>query len=130
MKKVLIPANPQHPNPQKRFLQEVAVILGDDIQKDYAIDAEDFPANLPASWTDPDDHINKNIIWVSSFRLDKTAGATKPGSQKKYTVELDRGQGKLVYFDGASVKSLSTRDIGGNRVQADLSVADPPIGWS
>lgn len=130
MKTIRIPASPQNPNPRRRFSQEVSVILGDDLEGSFSASEKDFPANLPQDWVDPDDGQRKSVTWLSNFGITTTTGTpvTSIPSGKKYTIELARVSGKLVYFDGSIVKKLNTRSVGGNRIQADLTEADPPIG--
>ncbi len=129
MKKVPIKARPDHANRKKRFTHDVTIILGDDIENDYEVVAKDFPDDLPDSWVDPDDDQKKKISWISNFGLKKPDGKfeDKLPKGRKYRVELPKGLGKLVYFDGKSVQQLVGR-VRGNFFQADLDLGDPPIG--
>lgn len=125
MRRVTIPAREK-----TRFRQEVVVILGDDIEHDYEVLPEEFPDELPTTWTDVVDRQEKTINWVSNFRLEKRAGVEQSSKRKVfYQIELDRGGETLVAFDGSSLQELTTRNIGKNRVQADLQGDDPAIGW-
>ena len=56
MKRVRIKARPDHANRKKRFMQDVTIELGDDIENDYEVVEKDFPDDLPDSWIDPDDN--------------------------------------------------------------------------
>lgn len=129
MKKISIKARPDHANRKKRFTHEVTIILGDDIENDYEVVDKDFPDDLPNSWVDPDDDQKKKISWISNFGLQKPDGKfeDKLPKGRKYRVELPKGLGKLVYFDGKSVQKLVGR-VRGNFFQADLDLGDPPIG--
>ena len=132
MRRVTIPASPQDPNPRKRFRQAVTVILGDDIESDYDANAKDLPDDLPQFWTDPEDNVSKPIEWLSNFGLTRRSDntpVTRLPEGKKYTIELPRGLGKkFVFYDGANVQELPTRPGQGNTLEADLTLADPPVG--
>jgi len=129
MKRVPIPARPDHADRKKRFLHEVTIVLEDDIEDDYEVVEKDFPDDLPESWIDPDDDQEKKITWISNFGLRKPDGKfeEKLPQGRKYQVELPTGLGKLVYFDGSSVQKLVGR-ARGNKFVADLDLGDPPIG--
>jgi hypothetical protein len=129
MKKVEISARPDHADSKKRFLHDIAIVLGDDIESDYEVVGKDFPDDLPDSWTDPDDGKKKKITWISNFGLKNPDGKfeKKLPKGKKYQVELPIGLGKLVYFDGAQVRKLVGR-AKGKKFVAVLDLGDPPIG--
>ncbi len=129
MKKVRIKARPDHANRKKRFTHDVTIILGDDIENDYEVVEKDFPDDLPNSWIDPDDDKEKKINWISNFGLKKPDGKfeDKLPKGKKYKVELPKGLGKLVYFDGTQVQKL-TGQVSGNNFIGELDLGDPPIG--
>jgi hypothetical protein len=129
MKKVGIAARPDHVDRRKRFLHNIDIVLGDDIEDDYDVVEKDFPDDLPDSWIDPDDEQEKKITWISNFGLKKPDGAFEERLPrgKRYQIELPIGLGKLVYFDGKQVLKLAgqARD---NKLVADLDLGDPPIG--
>ena len=129
MKKVRIKARPDHANRKKRFTHDVTIILGDDIENDYEVVEKDFPDDLPNSWIDPDDDKEKKINWISNFGLKKPDGKfeDKLPKGKKYKVELPKGAGKLVYFDGTQVRKLAGK-VRGNKFVGELDLGDPPIG--
>ena len=110
-------------------MYDVDIVLDDDIEDDYDVVEKDFPDDLPDSWFDPDDNAEKNITWISNFGLKKSDDAfeEKLPKGKKYRIELPRGLGKLVYFDGAQVQKL-VGQARGNKFVADLDLGDPPIG--
>jgi len=129
MKRVTIPARPDHADRKKRFTHEITIVLGDDIENAYEVVEKDFPDDLPDSWTDPDDDLEKKIKWISNFGLKKPDGKfeEKLAKGKKYQIELPTGLGKLVYFDGTRVQKL-TGKAHGNKFEAELDLGDPPIG--
>lgn len=131
MRTITIPTNPNHPEHARRFLQDVSVILGDDLEADYDVFPKPFPVGLPATYQGPSDKASRNITWVSNFELRKKDG-TAVGmleNNKNYTFELGRRAGQLVWYNGASVEKLTTRDVGAN-IQVNLYQGDPPIGWA
>ena len=129
MKTVRISARPDHADRKKRFLHDIDIILGDDIESDYEVVEKDFPDDLPDSWIDPDDKKEKKITWISNFGLIKPDGKfeEKLPKGRKYQVELPAGLGQLVYFDGTQVQKLAGQ-AKGNKFIADLDLGDPPIG--
>ena len=129
MKRIPIKARPDHANRKKRFTHEINIILGDEIENDYEVVEKDFPDDLPDSWVDPDDDREKKISWISNFGLKKSDGQfeDKLPKGRKYQVELPQGLGKLVYFDGQSVRKLVGR-AKGKKIEADLDLGDPPVG--
>jgi hypothetical protein len=131
MKRVKIAAKPTHPDPKKRFMHDVDVILGDDIENVYDVFEKDFPNTLPYQWTDPDDRLTKNITWSSNFGLQKKDGTpvTRLENNKTYSIELNKNAGKLVHWNGTRVEKLPIRDLG-KVIQADLNLGDPPVGWT
>jgi len=100
------------------------VILDDAIDGDFDVTPEDVPSGLPDSYE------GKPIAWMSNFKVQKKPGKAKTGKKVKYSIELTSVSGQLVYYDESSnsVIPLTTRPAGTNRIQADLSVEDPPIG--
>ncbi len=135
MKSFSIAARPDHPHPKKRFMQEVSVILDDEIDQVYVVMEKDFPDGLPSSYQDPKDRSKpaRTITWVSNFGLHHArdhSPVNRLANNKKYTVELEKKHpdGILVYYDGKQVKPLPTRQVGA-KIQADLDLGDPPIGW-
>jgi hypothetical protein len=133
MKKKVIKANPEAKNSKRRFLKDVTVILGDDIENLYKAVAKDLPDSLPEEWVDPADKKNKKIIWISNFGLANAADDSlvdELPSGQKYTIELEQTDGQWVYFDGKKVKKLNTSAAGANKLKADLTLGDPPIGTS
>ena len=150
MKRVTIPASPDHADRGKRFAQEIAVVLGDEIEARYEVVAKDFPDDLPEFWVDPEDKQKKKIQWISNFGLRKPDGTFEARLPKghRYQVEIpltrsggaagaalsQRGKGetpgqaeKMVYFDGRQVKKLPGQYRGGKFI-AELDLGDPPIG--
>jgi hypothetical protein len=117
-----IPKDPDHGRPQ-----DLDVILDDTMEPDFDVTAEEVPKDLPDTYQD------RRITWVSNFRVQKKPGRQNSGKKLKYSIELDRVGDQLVYYDAAAkppVILLTTRRAGNNnnRIQADLSVDDPPIG--
>lgn len=94
----------------------------DDAQFDLL--PEHFPPGLAGKL-----YKGKSVRWVANFVLKKKPKAAKKGIKVKYTIELDKQPGELVYFDGKDVLLLPYRDLGNNRVEADLDELDPPAGW-
>ena len=129
MKKVKISARPDHTDRKKRFLYDVDIVLGDDIEDEYEVEEKDFPDDLPDSWIDPDDEVEKMITWISNFGLKKPDGKfeEKLPKGRKYQIELPIGLGKLVYFDGTQVQKL-VGQAKADKFVADLDLGDPPIG--
>jgi hypothetical protein len=131
MKRTTIPARPDHADRKKRFTHAVDIVLGDEIENDYEVTEKDFTVDLPDSWTDPDDHKEKKIRWISNFGLKKPDGKFEGRLPKglKYRIELPGGLGKLVYFDGQRVQKL-VGQLRGNKFEAELDLGDPPVGES
>ena len=131
MKRTVIPARPDDVDKKKRFTKEIVIELGDDLENDYEVVAKDFPDGLPDSWVDPDDEKQKSISWISNFGLKNKEGKfdKKLPNGKKYKLELPGGSGKMVYFDGIEVRKL-TGILRGNIFEAELDLADPPVGES
>jgi len=90
MKRVTIPASPDHADRKKRFALEVAIVLGDEIEAKYEVVAKDFPEDLPDFWVDPDDEKKKEIHWLSNFGLLKPDGTFEARLPKghRYQVEI------------------------------------------
>ena len=130
MKRVRINARPDHENRRKRFLRNIDVILGDDIEADYDVVEKDFPDDLPDSWTDPDDGEEVTITWFGNFGLKRLADdkfEDRLPKGRKYQVELPTGFRKFVYFDGTQVRKLEGR-VQNRKFLADLDLGDPPVG--
>jgi hypothetical protein len=100
------------------------VILDDAIEDQFDVSAASVPPGLPLTYQ------GRSITWLSNFRVQKKPGRAKTGKKVKYSIELDSVPGTLIYYDESSNAplALTTRSVGGNRIQADLSVDDPPIG--
>lgn len=94
----------------------------DDAQFDVV--PEHFPPGLAEKR-----YKGKPVRWVANFVLKKKPGAKKKGVKVKYTIELAKQPGELVYFDGTDVLPLPYRDVGNNLVAADLEADDPGVGW-
>lgn len=118
MKKTKIQKNKDFPE----FSGDVDVNF-DDTQFDVA--PEHFPPGLADKL-----YKGNRVRWVANFVLKKKPGAKKKGVKVKYTVELEKQPGELVYFDGTDVLPLAYRDLGNNIVAADLEADDPGIGWT
>jgi len=117
MKKVKIPRG-QFP----KFTGDIDVEF-DDAQFDLV--PEDFPPGL-------EDRIYKGnkVRWVSNFTLKKKPNAEKKGLKVKYTIELAKSTGELVYFDGTNILPFpKVTDLGNDKVQAELEADDPATGW-
>jgi hypothetical protein len=146
MKRVTIPASPDHADRKKRFALEVAIVLGDEIEAKYEVVAKDFPEDLPDFWVDPDDEKKKEIHWLSNFGLLKPDGTFEARLPKghRYQVEIPipssasgkaakaagagaAEQGKMVYYDGRQVRKLEGKYQQG-RFVAELDLGDPPVG--
>ncbi|MEW5867763.1 MAG: hypothetical protein AB1894_00695 [Chloroflexota bacterium] len=125
MRPVTISARPKELNPKKRFLQDVTVELGADMEKDFDVEEEDFPDDLPARGRAP----GTTVTWVSNFKLVKLTKAAHEMKKKKYTIKLEYRPGQLVYWDGANIQPLTASRAGKNQVQAELEIQDPPVGW-
>ena len=125
MRRVPIPARAN-----TRFQQEVVVVLGDEIEDDYEALPEEFPASLPDRWVDPKDRQEKTVRWVSNFRLEKRAGVERAYQKKvPYHIELEKQGETLLASYGGEILVVPIKDIGNNRVQANLEEDDPAIGW-
>ncbi|HIE57584.1 MAG TPA: hypothetical protein EYP88_05060 [Anaerolineales bacterium] len=129
MKKVKISANPNHPDPKKRFTHEITIVLGDEIKEKYEVVAKDFPADLPEFWIDPNDDKEKKIAWIANFGLRTPGGRFADTLPKgyRYQIEIPHLPGKTVYFDGSRVRELPGK-VDGNKFIAELDLGDPPIG--
>jgi len=115
-----IPRDPDRGRPQA-----VDVILDPTMEPDFDVTPEEVPDGLPGAYE------GSSITWFSNFRVQKKPGRQGSGKKLKYKIELDSVPGQLVYYDAAAepnVIPLATRRAGNNRIQADLSVDDPPIG--
>ena len=101
-----------------------------DIEADYDVVEKDFPDDLPETWVDPDDRQELTITWFGNFGLKKKSDdkfEDKLPKGKKYQVELPKGRGKMVYFDGESVQKLAG-EVKGNVFVGELDLGDPPVG--
>jgi hypothetical protein len=101
------------------------VILDDEDENVFDVIPESVPEGLRDTLED-----GTPIRWVSNFRVAKKPGKAKTGKKVKYSIELEGVSGDLYYYDESSKKPirLEKRDAGNDRVQADLTVDDPPIG--
>ena len=111
-------------DPDKGSTRAVDVILDATSEADFDVTPEKVPSGLLATYD------GKDITWFSNFSVTKKSGKSKTGKKVKYYIELDTVPGNLVYYDASSKSAipLTTRSAGNNRIQADLSVDDPPIG--
>jgi hypothetical protein len=101
-----------------------------DIDVNFDDDQFDLvPEHFPAGLTEKT-YKGKAVRWVSNFTLKKKPNAEKKGLKVKYTIELEKQTGELVYFNGKDVLLLPYRDLEGNRVEADLEADDPAAGWA
>jgi hypothetical protein len=100
------------------------VILDPDDEPNFDVTPARVPSGLPGT---PD---GAEITWFSNFEVQKKAGRPNTGKSVKYKIELDSTQGDLYYYDESTKTAirLDTRGAGNDRIQADLSVDDPPIG--
>lgn len=94
------------------------------ISDDFDVTPARVPSGLPGT---PDGRV---IDWFSNFQVQKKAGKPKTDKQVKYSIELDNVEGDLYYYDDLSKTAiqLTKRNADNGRIQADLSVDDPPIG--
>jgi hypothetical protein len=115
-----IPAQPVQPR-----THAVDVILPDPQEARFVVTAADIPSGLPTTFND------RTISWFSNFRVDKKPRQQNTGATVQYTIEFDAVPGAVQYVyyddDAGQVKELTTSPAN-NRLQAKLSVADPPIG--
>lgn len=118
MKKIKIKKNNDFPE----FTGDIDVTF-DDTQFDGV--PEHFPPGLADKL-----YKGKPVRWVANFVLKKKPNVARRGVKVKYTIQLDKQPGELVYFDGKDVLLLPYRELGNNRVEADLDELDPPIGWT
>jgi hypothetical protein len=70
------------------------------------------------------------VRWVANFALKKKPNAAKRDIKVKYTIELAKSTGELVYFNGQEILPLRYDDLGNGNVRAELGVDDPPTGWT
>ena len=70
------------------------------------------------------------VRWVANFVVKKKPNAARKGVKVKYTIELAKSTGELVYFDGKEVLPLPYRDLQNGSVRAELEAEDPPTGWT
>jgi hypothetical protein len=106
------------------------ILSAENEQKFEVTPADVVPADLPKTYQ------GFSITWFSNFRVTKKAGQAKPRQAVKvqYTVEFDKVSGDKKYLDydptTKAITELRTRPVSNkpNRLQADLSVDDPPIG--
>ncbi len=132
MSRFTVPANPNDPNPRKRFTHTVEVILGSRLENSYDAAGKEYPKDLPDTWADPNDKKDKRITWFSNFGLTDKNGHfvhTMPAGSS-YTARLPKLSGTYVYFDGAYVQKLNTTPSpdNANTVDAIITLADPPVG--
>lgn len=139
MSRISIPARPQDPDARLRFVQDLTIVLGRDIENDYEAIPKRFPTGLnnPMSWTDPDDGQVKSIVWVSNFEVRRKDGQAIPDPDKTRTFafQLTNRVGLLVCYTANGVVKLTPTPAGaavGAAVEAALSlgVGDPPVGWA
>ncbi len=117
MKKVKIPRN--------KFPEFTGDIEVDFDDEQFDLVPEGFPPGLKEKT-----YQGKPVRWVSNFVLKKKPNLEKKGLKVKYTVELEKQPGELVYFDGKDVLPLAYRDLGNNLVAAELEADDPGVGWT
>ncbi|HEY3310044.1 MAG TPA: hypothetical protein VGK00_00255 [Anaerolineales bacterium] len=102
----------------------------------YDVYQKDFPATLPVGYT-----------WLNNFGLklrpknpnqpDQTNDTSDSDKYEKtvdfYIIELDDLDGKEpVYFDGSTVRNFPSPKVkvaGKTRIQVQLNLGDPPVGW-
>lgn len=117
-----------HPIPEDRGrgrTRPVDVILDDELEDVFDVTAEDVPDNWPTTFR------GQTITWFSNFSLHKKPGRQNTGVKVAYTIELDGiGAKKLLYYDPGTgtLGQIIARNVGSNRIQADLSADDPGVG--
>ncbi len=114
--------------------QDATILLGDDIEKEHVAVYQNFPKDLPKTWEDPDDNNRKkNLTWISNFEVKRKDNnpIKKEHKDKPYTVELPKGEGKVVYFHRGKVKKLDHRRASDTHVHVDIPLdgGDPTVGW-
>lgn len=133
MKRISIPASPNHSNPKMRFTHEVFVVLPDDLENDYHAAGKEHPEGLPTSWHDPVEKKDKDITWISNFGLTQNGKHVKDIPEgKKYKVLLPKSGRSYVYWDGSAVRALPVNlsEMDADSLEAELELADPPVGMS
>ena len=98
----------------------------------YDVWKKDISANIPTSWTDPEDGQTKSITWIANFGLKLKGKQDKDAYEDRvdaYTIELDDVSGsKFVYFDGKSVRPFSDVKRQNGKVIVTLDLGDPETG--
>ncbi len=95
----------------------------DDEQFDLA--PERFPPGLADKL-----YKGNRVRWVANFVLKKKPNAVKRDTKAKYTIELAKSTGELVYFNGKEILPLRYDDLGNGNVRAELEADDPSTGWT
>ena len=98
----------------------------------YDVWQKDISADVPTSWTDPEDGQTKTIRWIANFGLKlkgKGAKAAFENRVEPYTIEFDEVEGsKYVYFDGESVQLFKNPKHENGKVIVTLDLGDPETG--
>jgi len=101
-------------------------------QDKYDVWSKDISAELPSSFTDPDDGQVKTIRWIANYGL-KLKGKQEQDDFEnqvdEYTLEFDEIEGiKYVYFDGTSVQHFKDPKRENGKITVTLNLGDPNIG--
>jgi hypothetical protein len=101
-------------------------------QDKYDVWQKDISADLPTSFTDPEDGQTKSIRWIANYGL-KLKGKKKKDAFEEhvdeYTLEFEEIEGsKYVYFDGKSVQLFKNPRHENGKVIVTLNLGDPNIG--
>lgn len=114
--------------------KDTTILISDELAGEHHAVYKSFPNKLPKTWKDPEDNNReKNVTWISNFEVKRKDNTPikEQHKDKTYTVELPKGEGKVVYLHEGQVKKLDHRQASDTHVHADipLSAGDPPIGW-
>jgi hypothetical protein len=91
---------------------------------------KDIPADIPTSWTDPDDGRVKSITWLNNFGLKLKGKDAFEDDVDEYDLEFDEEPGKdIVYYSKKQViKVRDVKGVGTGKLTISLAVGDPPVG--
>jgi hypothetical protein len=114
-----------------KALSKISIHHSDHLDNKYTVSEKPFPDNLQTTYN------GKSIRWITNFGYQRKENSAEVKGQleENYDIEIEKDSNPnavLVYFDGASVKELTTRpsDTTPGKIKATLNLGDPPVGWA
>lgn len=104
---------------------EMMIILKEEDTRELDVFQKDIPVELKNSR-----FRNKKVKWMNNFGLKKKGAHLFEQTVSEYTIELKKiSNATYIYHNGAEIIELLVHDVNGDRVQASLTLGDPPVGW-